>query len=308
LRALLPWLARAHPPHPRVELSNVSRMQLWRSVEAIVAERIVELVPVGGGSIGQSACATLAGGERLFVKHYPTSPPAAVRCEAQGLRWLAEAQTLRVATVRGVDEAHRVLVLDWIEPGCGAAAGDAELGRGLAELHRTGAETFGAQPDSFIGSLHQSNRPHARWSEFFGAERLMPLVRSAAGAGLFVQTDVANAQRLIERLDQLVGPDEPPARLHGDLWAGNRLCDSAGCSWLIDPAAYGGHREMDLAMMQLFGGFSQTVFDAYAEVFPLAAEAPERVPLYQLYPVLVHMNLFGGHYVDSARRIVRRYV
>ena len=108
------------------------------------------------------------------------------------------------------------------------------------------------------------------------------------------------------RLPQRCGPAEPPARLHGDLWGGNLLTDEHGAPVLIDPAVYGGHREVDLAMMQLFGGFSARVFDAYHEAHPLAPGWRERAPLYQLYPLLVHVNLFGGSYLGGVRRALRQ--
>jgi fructosamine-3-kinase len=276
-------------------------------VAAITGERVTSLAPVGGGDVGDSARAELESGARVFVKHYPQSPPEAVRREAEGLAWLAEARAVPVAHAQGFDEAARVLVLDWIEPGRPTREGDAELGRGLAALHRFGADTFGALPDNFIGSLPQSNRAHVTWPAFFGAERIERQVRIAVDAGHFDKSDAARAARLVERLEDRLGPPEPPARLHGDLWGGNRLCDASGRSWLIDPAAYAGHREVDLAMMRLFGGFSSDVFDAYEEAWPLTPGAGERVELHQLYPVLVHVNLFGGSYVASARRILARY-
>jgi fructosamine-3-kinase len=223
-------------------------------------------------------------------------------------RSAAAADALPVATVRGFDETHRVLVLDWIEPGRATDEGDVNFGRGLAALHRFGAKAFGELADNYIGSLPQSNRAHSTWAEFFGAERISPQVRRAAEAGRLSKSDLARAERLILRLDELVGSTEPPVRLHGDLWGGNRLCGADGRSWLIDPAAYAGHREMDLAMMRLFGGFSNRIFDAYAESFPLTPGAHDRVALYQLYPVLVHANLFGGNYVDSVRRIIAQHV
>jgi fructosamine-3-kinase len=283
-------------------------MELRDVVEGIVGEAVARLSAVGGGDIGRSARAILASGERLFVKHYPTSPSDAVAREAEGLDWLAEADAVPVANVRGVDASHGVLVLDWIEPGRATRTGDADFGRGLAALHRFGAERFGDLPDNYIGSLPQSNRSHATWAAFLGEERIAFQARRAAEAGRFSAADLARVDRLVERLPERVGPHEPPARLHGDLWGGNRLADADGRSWLIDPAAYGGHREMDLAMMRLFGGFSERVFDAYHEAHPLAPGAEERVALCQLYPVLVHANLFGGGYVDSARRIIARYL
>ena len=115
-------------------------------------------------------------------------------------------------------------------------------------------------------------------------------------------------ERLFGALLELVGPEEPPARLHGDLWGGNLLCDDAGAPCLIDPAVYGGHREIDLAMMRLFGGFGGRVFDAYDEAFPLPDGHEERVPLYQLYPLMVHVNLFGGGYGASVEAALQRLV
>lgn len=283
-------------------------MELRGVVERIAGERIDALAAVAGGDIGQSARARLASGGSLFVKRYPTAAPDAVECEARGLAWLAEADALPLPRVRGFDSAARVLVLDWIEPGSATRAGDVEFGRGLAALHRFGAERFGALGDNYIGTLRQSNRSHESWAAFLAEERIGPQVRLAVDAGRLPAAEVARVERLMARLPDLVGPPEPPARLHGDLWSGNRLADAAGRSWLIDPAAHAGHREMDLAMMRLFGGFAERVFDAYAEAYPLAPGAAERVALCQLYPVLVHVNLFGGGYVDSARRIIGGYL
>ena len=124
--------------------------------------------------------------------------------------------------------------------------------------------------------------------------------------GLDLTHQVTGNQALVERLLAVGGPLEPPARLHGDLWAGNRLVDRSGSSWLVDPAAHGGHREFDLAMMRLFGGFGPRVFEAYAEAWPLAPGWEDRIPLYQLYPLLVHVNLFGGSYLGSVRQALRR--
>src|SRR5204862_1227715 len=140
----------------------------------------------------------------------------------------------------------------------------------------------------------QSNAPAATWSDFYQRRRLEPQVRRAAEAGLVGPALRRAFDRLFTRLPELVGPAEPPARLHGDLWGGNAMADEQGAPVIFDPAVYGGHREVDLAMMRLFGGFGRRVFDAYAEVYPLAPGHEERVALYQLYPLLVHVNLFGG--------------
>ena len=163
--------------------------------------------------------------------------------EAAGLRWLAEPGALRVAEVLAVGEDW--LALRWIERGRLDAVGEEELGRGLAALHRAGASVFGGERPLRLGPLELPNEPTGDWPSFYAARRLRPL---AARAGL---EDVV--ERVCERIDAVAGPPEPPSRLHGDLWSGNVLGGADGRPWLIDPAAYGGHREVDLAMLALFG-------------------------------------------------------
>jgi fructosamine-3-kinase len=199
------------------------------------------------------------------------------------------------------------LALEWIARGRPAAGHDEALGRGLAALHQAGAPAFGLAEDNFIGSLPQRNGHADWWPDLYGERRLEPLARMAVEDGRLAPAFLGDLERLRARLPDLCGPPEPPARLHGDLWGGNAMTDAAGAPVLIDPAVYGGHREVDLAMMRLFGGFSATVFAAYDEAHPLAAGHEDRVELYQLYPLLVHVVLFGGGYARSAERILRRY-
>jgi fructosamine-3-kinase len=197
-----------------------------------------------------------------------------------------------------------LLALEWIDEGALSAAGAEDLGRGLAQLHAAGAEGFGAPWPLHIGRLKLSNEPLPDWPAFYAERRLGPLIRAAS-----LTSSAANAvERVCERLPDLAGPPEPPARLHGDLWNGNVLGDSDGHGWLIDPVAYGGHREMDLAMLRLFGAPSNRIFDAYAEERPLAEGHEERVGLWQLFPLLVHAALFGGHYGAQVEQVARRYV
>jgi fructosamine-3-kinase len=225
--------------------------------------------------------------------------------EARGLEWLREADALRVPAVISVGSGF--LVLEYLEPAPHRSGFDEELGRGLAQLHRFGARWFGLDHDNFIGRLPQANAPLPRWSDFYRSRRLEPQLQRARHAGLVDRALQARFDRLLSRLDELVGPDEPPARLHGDLWGGNLHSDERGGPCLIDPAVYGGHRELDLAMMRLFGGFSERTFGAYAEAYPLAPGFEQRVALYQLYPLLVHVNLFGGSYVGSVRNVLSHY-
>jgi fructosamine-3-kinase len=279
---------------------------LRADLQALLDTDVASARPVGGGCIAESWQATLEDGERLFVKDYRDGPAGMARAEAHGLAWLGDADALATARVRAASE--RLLVLDWIESAPRRADFAETLGRGLAVLHASGPARFGLGEDNFIGTLAQSNSQHDDWPTFYGEERLRPLLGHARDQGRLPAETAQMADRLLARLDRLCGPAEPPARLHGDLWGGNLMVDELGHPCLVDPAVYAGHREMDLAMMRLFGGFEPRVFDAYAEQSPLAAGAAERVELYQLYPLLVHVILFGGSYVGAFRDAVRRYL
>jgi fructosamine-3-kinase len=281
---------------------------LRTSLEQLLASDITSTSALGGGDIGESWQVVLRGGERCFVKHYRNAPARLAKCEARGLEWLRDDPGLDVARVRAVSDDEPLLVLEWIEAGQRSTSFDEELGRGLAALHALGAERFGFTEDNFIGSLPQRNLTHDRWAEFYARERLEPLVRMAHDQGKLPSGVRNDAAALMARLPELCGPDEPPARLHGDLWGGNLMVGPQGRPCLIDPAVYGGHREMDLAMMRLFGGFSERTFDAYAESHPLAPGAAERVALCQLYPLLVHVALFGGRYVQWVAQALKVYL
>jgi fructosamine-3-kinase len=270
---------------------------------------VVASAGAAGGDVNRAARMTLQDGRELFVKHRDGAAPGMYAAEAAGLAWLAEAGALRTPAVVAVGDERppRFLALELIPRGRPGPGHDEELGRGLAGLHRAGAPAFGLAADNFIGPLPQPNAPAGDWPGFYGERRLEPMARAAVDAGALDPGFLAGLERLRARLPDLCGPPEPPARLHGDLWGGNAMTDAEGGPVLIDPAAYGGHREVDLAMMRLFGGFGASVFAAYAEAHPHAEGHRDRVELYQLYPVLVHVVLFGGGYARSAERILRRY-
>jgi fructosamine-3-kinase len=264
---------------------------------------------LSGGDINLAFAAELADGSEVFVKSHPRAPASMYTAEARGLAWLREGAALRIPNVIAVEEGSpSFLVLEYLPSGRAAAGFDETLGRGLARLHASGAGGFGFESPNFIGSLPQSNRARPTWAQFFREERLAPQLERAVRAGRASSALQRGFDRLFDALDELTGPREPPARLHGDLWSGNLHLGPWGEPCLIDPAVYGGHREMDLAMMRLFGGFGERVFAAYDEAYPLAAGAAERVSLYQLYPLLVHVNLFGGSYVASVEAALARYV
>jgi fructosamine-3-kinase len=278
-------------------------------VAEIVHQPVVELRRTSGGDVSQAYRADLADGTSVFVKHQFDAPAGMFGAEAHGLAWLAEVTALRIPAVLGVrDEAPQLLILEWIESGAPAANHDEQLGRGLAALHRAGAPAFGLERDNFVAALPQANAPTADWAAFYVERRLDPLVRRATQLGLIAKDRLTQWRRLFDRMSELCGPPEPPARLHGDLWAGNALVGPNGRPVLIDPAVYGGHREVDLAMMQLFGGFSERVFAAYDEAWPRAEGHRDRVALYQLLPLLVHLVLFGAVYRARLQNALDRYL
>jgi fructosamine-3-kinase len=268
---------------------------------------------IGGGDINEAYRVTLADGRDAFVKTRAETIPGEYVAEAAGLRWLADPGLLRTPQVLLVDE--RYLALEWVDPGALSVAGAEELGRALAGTHLAGAEHFGAPPgapgDTGFGSLRLPNEPSADWPDFYAQRRLLPLVRIARDRGALSESGARAVESVCERIAELCGPPEPPSRLHGDLWTGNVFAGADGRGWLIDPSCYGGHREVDLAMLRLFGGRTgteQMIFDAYEETAPLAAGAADRVELYQLAPLLVHAALFGGSYGAAAERAARRYL
>lgn len=265
---------------------------------------------VGGGSINEAFACVLDDGRRVFVKANRVGDPRMFPCEARGLAWLAEAQAIRVPEVLAVNEpgaSEPFLVLELLDAGRRTRSYDEELGRRLAQLHRFGAPSFGFDEDNFLATLHQDNTEHDDWPSFYVERRLEPLVRLAVDRGIVSASWPHKFERVLTRMADLAGPAEPPARLHGDLWSGNLHADQHGAPVLIDPAVYGGHREIDLAMLQLFGSPSGRFFAAYEEVYPLAPGHSERVRLYQLYPLLAHVNLFGGGYIGSTEAALSAY-
>lgn len=273
------------------------------------------LTPVSGGCIAEAAVATFPDGSHAFVKRV-AGAPGMFEAEAEGLRALAAACAIRVPEVLAVsDEA---LVLELIEPAPRRSDFYEEFGRRFAALHRVRGKACGFPHDNFIGATSQPNRPlDAGWADaaldegdgwpaFFLERRLRfqaALAERRDGGELLRLLDSAEA-----RIADLLGSEiEAPVLLHGDLWGGNYLVDENGGACLIDPATYYGHREADLAMTRLFGGFDHAFYAAYEEAAALAPGADERLPLYQLYHLMNHFNLFGGGYHGRSRRTLERY-
>jgi fructosamine-3-kinase len=272
--------------------------------EALLDVGVVSTTPVAGGDICTTTRLRLTDGRGAVIKTRPQAPAGFFEREAEGLRWLAEAKGAKVPQVLAV--ASDCLVLDWVEPGKPTTEVAERFGRDLAATHAAGSETFGAAVDGYVGLAPLPNRPLPTWPEFYASRRVMPYVRAAVDRGALTKDEAAPIETAMRRIHDLAGPDEAPARIHGDLWSGNIVWGSDGDIWLIDPAAHGGHRETDLAMLSLFGiPHLQRVLDAYDEAAPLADGWRDRVGLHQLHPLLVHAVLFGGSYGGRAAAAAR---
>jgi fructosamine-3-kinase len=279
---------RAHPQHLPTFLTH---------------QRVRE-TPVAGG-ICTAARLTLDDGNSVFTKSWPSmggqaqpAPPGFFAAEAAGLNWLRQAGAVPIPEL--IAALDGMLVLEWIEPGEPSVAAAERFGRELAALHRSGAPAFGADWPGYIGRLPLDNTPTTgSWAEWFAERRLTPYLKISADRGALSTADVALVERLIWKIGGYGGA-EPPARTHGDLWPGNLLW-GLDHAWLVDPAAHGGHRETDLALLGLFGGAPHLdrILAAYDEVWPLADGWPARVPLHQMYLLLVHTAMFGPGYRDA---------
>ena len=270
--------------------------------------------PVSGGDINRAYALTLSDGRRLFMKANRRENADFFRAEAEGLEALRSAGAIRVPEViaRGADENESFLLLEYIEEGRRSPAASEELGRRLARLHMADTEDlatggrYGFPHDNYIGAGHQCNDPADSWTEFFIDRRLRPQFEKAEyywDSGYRKTID-----RFLDKADRYLAEPERPSLLHGDLWAGNYMIDSSGQPWLIDPAAYVGHAEADLAMTELFGGFDRRFYDAYRETAGIDPGYADRRDMYNLYHLLNHLNLFGGSYLYSVKSIISRYV
>jgi fructosamine-3-kinase len=281
-------------------MSCMARMRtLADRAEQLLGAAVVSTTPVAGGDVCTSTRLRLSDGRSALIKTRPHAPDGFFEAEARGLRWLAEPGVAEVAEVLAVTDD--CIILGWVEPTRPSPESAASLGRMLAALHASGADCFGAEQDGFIGTLPLPNKPADTWPEFFAVRRILPYLKLAADRGHIEPAGVDAVESVVRRIVDLAGPAEPPARLHGDLWSGNIVWSLDRQAVLVDPAAHGGHRETDLAMLALFGlPQLARVQAAYLEVAPLADGWEDRQPLHQLFPLLVHAALFGGRYGELA--------
>ena len=281
-------------------------------IERLTGQAVRELRAAGSQHRWAHYRAVLADGRAAFAKVASAGLGGVFEAEARGLRWLGEAGAIGVPEVLGGDEA--TLVVSWVPAGRAEAAAAERFGRDLARMHRAGAPSFGAPWPGFIASLFLPNdalavpaAPADRdpWPDWYTARRVLPYLRLAVDAGMLNSADAGLIESAAARAADLAGPAEPPSRIHGDLWAGNVIW-SGGSGWLVDPAAHGGHRETDLAMLALFGApYLDRILASYTQEWPLAPGWQQRVPLHQLHPLLVHVCLFGGAYRSGALAAAR---
>lgn len=265
-------------------------------------------VPLGGGSIND--CYRLDTDTGLFFVKVNAADqhPSMFEAEADGLRRLSLTGAVQVPKVIALGEDHDTsyLLLEHIDGGPKSATFWEAFGRSLAQLHRNTSPSFGLQRNNYIGPLKQVNTPRSSWAQFFITDRLELQVRLARDRKRLGDGAVLRFERLYAELPSLF-PVEPPALLHGDLWSGNFLCDASERPVLIDPAVYYGHREMDIAMTRLFGGFDDAFYTTYNNERPLQQGWQDRLDLWNLYPLLVHVNLFGGPYAAQVETILQRF-
>lgn len=270
--------------------------------------RISTFLPVGGGCINLTLKAETSVGPFFVKLNSGETGWHNFQCEKRGLLLLKQKSAFRVPSVISTFEEGEwaILILEYINSGIKASSFWEEFGSQLANLHRVSSGNFGLDHDNFIGSLSQSNQARLTWPEFFIEERIIPQLKLARQSGNLLQNDADAFNKLFKALPSIF-PEEKPSLLHGDLWNGNFMVAEDGVAVLIDPAVYYGHREMDLAFSKLFGGFAREFYEAYNQEWPLEPGFSERESICNLYPLLVHVNLFGGGYVNSIRQIINRF-
>jgi len=271
--------------------------------------RVSNIMPVAGGDINKSF--QIQGNQQSFFLKINDAErfPNLFMLEQAGLKLLKKVGGAVIPDLLAAGRFKQdvFLLMSWIDQGENTAAAQANLGRTLAFIHKNTQDFYGLEYDNYLGSLPQSNVAHNVWTDFFIEERLKKQLERSAANGITSVTLLNKFEALFLKIPDLF-PVEVPALLHGDLWNGNYILDNKGTPFLIDPAVYYGHREMDLALTKLFGGFEQAFYDAYQEVFPLEKDWQNRTDLCNLYSLLFHANVFGGSYIKQVEGILNRYV
>src|SRR5688572_23542761 len=284
-------------------MNDVLATEIGKKVDETI--QIQKVIPLTGGSIN-TALQLITNKGTFFAKYNDHNKYKGMfELEARNLDMLAATRTLRTPNIIAhfTYEDLDFLVLEFVEAGSPHYEFWSDLGFGLAHLHKNKGQKFGLDYDNYVGSLHQQNTPTEKWSEFFIHYRLNPMVKKAYDSGKADAHLVEKFESLYRRIPEIF-PNEAPSLLHGDLWSGNVMSTVDGDPLVYDPAVYYGHREMDIAMSKLFGGFESEFYEAYNEVYPLEPDWEHRVQICNLYPLLLHVNLFVGSYIQSVKNIV----
>ncbi len=270
--------------------------------------KILGFTAASGGCINHGGTIGTSIGEYFIKWNSKTRFPGMFEAEKRGLKLLYNTDAIRIPEVKVVGESADLIYIVMENIKANARKEDywTILGVSLAKLHSHKAEKYGLDHDNFIGSLPQSNRNHSSWVEFFITERLTKQIEIALNKGAISSSTVKQFEKLFIQLENLF-PKESPVLIHGDLWSGNLITDDLGKPCLIDPAVYYGQREIELSFTKLFGGFDSEFYRSYNEVMPLESGFEERVEVYNLYPLMVHVNLFGGHYLQEVEFILGRF-
>ena len=278
---------------------------LNKKLEEELFQKIDIITPLGGGCIGNAMKVTTENGNQYFVKSYENSRMH--HAESNGLNELKTANSIRIPRVLKVNDDF--LIIEFIESAEKVSDFSEKFGRQFADLHKNNGSKFGYIEDNFIGTTDQINIPqNDNWAEFYMENRLMyqfRLTEKNGHATAELREGIKHIEKNIEKI--LEGSEELPSLLHGDLWGGNYIVDQRGNPCLIDPAVYFGHREADLAMTKLFGGFDSTFYSSYNEEYPLKEGWEYRENLYKLYHILNHLNLFGGSYYSQTVSLINSY-
>ncbi|MDJ0646702.1 MAG: fructosamine kinase family protein [Flavobacteriaceae bacterium] len=281
---------------------------LIQHISQLLDEPIKDYRPVSGGDISQAFLLETTN-RRCFLKvNSDKNAFEMFASERSGLEALATTKTIATPSVfhSGKIGHMTFLLMEYIESKPATSQDFEKLGRELATLHKNTSTQFGFETDNFIGSLPQQNNHHDTWVDFYSEERLIPQLELAVSKNLMSQSELPDKELMKSALTGMFENIEP-SLLHGDLWGGNFLISLDGTPYLIDPAVYYGHHEVDIAMSRLFGGFGASFYAAYHEEFPIVSETPARIEMYQLYYLLVHLNIFGSSYSGSVKRILKRY-
>ncbi|MDQ3193264.1 MAG: fructosamine kinase family protein [Bacteroidota bacterium] len=269
---------------------------------------VIAIENIAGGCINETVKIETTSGNYFLKWNSKKSYPGMFEAERKGLTLLNQQKALKIPFVitSGETENQAFLLLEYIESGSKAENFWNDFGKSLATLHKTTAPEFGLDHDNYIGSLAQSNLQNKSWTSFFIQERLEPQIKLARDKGQIETKIIEGFASLYKKLEEIFIP-EPPALIHGDLWSGNFTTTEKGLPCIFDPAVYFGHREMDIAMSRLFGGFDQQFYNSYNSHFPLQKGWEERIDICNLYPLLVHVNLFGGGYLQQIKMILKKF-